>query len=361
MAVSTIGCGLALYLIKISHYTGGITLFACANLFFFILILMTLLIADYADTGSTKAASIILTILSALSLMICIPGMAVVHTGITTMPFCAALLILNATMFALSVRIFRHEMPAHGMAVAVREVVKKWDTPLHRVTITLCILCVMLLIYSLYSTITIARLRDSGPVRKPLTTAEIVEKFYSAPVESLDFPETPLVAGAGSASLNIQVFFDFECGACAAFYGIQKKMTEKYGSRIKFSYYHYPLDISCNAFITNNIHPTACQAARGMTAAALAGKFEQALGEYFSIEGSGSERTAGWIKSPSGSSMVHGINSKSVKKTVAEHISFAARAKTEGTPTIFINKRRNVGYLPPDAMDAIIARELSGK
>lgn len=66
-----------------------------------------------------------------------------------------------------------------------------------------------------------------------------------------------------NASVTLTEYSDFECPACAAYYGPLKAIHEKYGADIRFVYRHFPLAQ----------HPNARLAARASEAAGNQGKF----------------------------------------------------------------------------------------
>lgn len=70
--------------------------------------------------------------------------------------------------------------------------------------------------------------------------------------------------GQNSKDVEVLVYGDFECPACAQLFPIEKAVFEKYQNDIKFTFRHFPLD---------NIHPNARAAHRAAEAAGMQGKF----------------------------------------------------------------------------------------
>jgi protein-disulfide isomerase len=70
--------------------------------------------------------------------------------------------------------------------------------------------------------------------------------------------------GNNTKNVELLVYGDFECPACAQYFPIEKQVTEKYNDQIKFTFRHYPLD---------SIHPNARGAHRAAEAAGKQGKF----------------------------------------------------------------------------------------
>jgi protein-disulfide isomerase len=54
--------------------------------------------------------------------------------------------------------------------------------------------------------------------------------------------------GSPTAAVTIEEFADFQCGACAQAHPVLKEIQAVYGSRIKFVFRHYPLQMHDKAF-----------------------------------------------------------------------------------------------------------------
>lgn len=77
--------------------------------------------------------------------------------------------------------------------------------------------------------------------------------------------QPPNLLGSPNASVTVEEFADFQCGACASVHPRVKELTSLYGSRIKFIFRNYPLAIAA--------HDKAYNAAVAAEAAGLQGKF----------------------------------------------------------------------------------------
>lgn len=75
----------------------------------------------------------------------------------------------------------------------------------------------------------------------------------------------PNFLGSPTASVTVEEFADFQCGSCAATHPVLKEIQSIYGSRIKFVFRNYPLDIPA--------HDKAFEAATAAEAAGMQGKF----------------------------------------------------------------------------------------
>lgn len=75
--------------------------------------------------------------------------------------------------------------------------------------------------------------------------------------------QPPNLLGSPNATVTVEEFADFQCGACASVHPRMKELTALYGSRIKFIFRHYPLAIPA--------HDKAYNAAVATEAAGLQG------------------------------------------------------------------------------------------
>jgi len=77
--------------------------------------------------------------------------------------------------------------------------------------------------------------------------------------------QPPNMLGSPNASVTVEEFADFQCGACASVHPKMKELTSIYGSRIKFIFRNYPLQIPA--------HDKAYDAAVAAEAAGLQGRY----------------------------------------------------------------------------------------
>lgn len=77
--------------------------------------------------------------------------------------------------------------------------------------------------------------------------------------------QPPNQLGAPTATVLIEEFADFQCGACASVHPILKEVVSQYGSRVRFVFRNYPLQIPA--------HDKAYDAAVATEAAGRQGRF----------------------------------------------------------------------------------------
>ncbi len=98
---------------------------------------------------------------------------------------------------------------------------------------------------------------NSKPVANRPAQTPIVSSVLGA--------QPPNLLGSPNASVTVEEFADFQCGACASVHPKMKEIISTYGSRIKFIFRNYPLQIPA--------HDKAYEAAVAAEAAGLQGKF----------------------------------------------------------------------------------------
>lgn len=73
------------------------------------------------------------------------------------------------------------------------------------------------------------------------------------------------MSGSQAASVVLEEFADFQCGACAGVHPVMNEIKSTYGSKIKFIYRNYPLSIPA--------HDKSYDASVAAEAAGLQGRF----------------------------------------------------------------------------------------
>ena len=143
--------------------------------------------------------------------------------------------------------------------------------------------------------------------------------------------------GENSKNVELLVYGDFECSACAQLFPIEKAVFEKYQNDIKFTFRHFPLP--------DTIHPNARAAHRAAEAAGLQGKFFEMHDLLYENQSqwSGSSKPKQFFDRYAQSI---GLNmdqfnkdyaSESVNSTINADKNEGKSKNIAGTPTFFIN------------------------
>jgi protein-disulfide isomerase len=193
----------------------------------------------------------------------------------------------------------------------------------------------------------------------PQPTAEQKSEFnrwYSSQ------PRVPLVIPADGAKVLVVKFNDFQCPACGNSYQVYKPIFAKYEAQkpgqVKLVMKDYPLNPSCNEFVSQMIHPAACDAAVAvrLMAPAKVLEMEEWLYSHQPAMTPASVRQA--------AKDIGGVNDFEAKfnttlAQVKSDIALGRQLQVKSTPTFFINGVKIEGALPPQYFDEAIAFELN--
>ncbi len=91
--------------------------------------------------------------------------------------------------------------------------------------------------------------RNTNPNKTSTNTNSAASMTANRTPNSVSNPmgaQPPNLLGSPNASVTVEEFADFQCGACAAVHPRVKELTSLYGSRIKFIFRNYPLAIAAH-------------------------------------------------------------------------------------------------------------------
>ncbi len=177
----------------------------------------------------------------------------------------------------------------------------------------------------------------------PSTTAQVSTSPTGIKREPLPGAQPPHVRGQEGAPVTLEEFADFQCGQCANFHSVLKRIESGYGSRVRVVFRNYPLQ---------TIHKNAFSAARAAEAAATQGRFWQMHDMLY-------EKQEEWAKSTEprvqfteyakqlGLDLDRFRSDMESERVVARIRADDARARSlgiTGTPTVFLNGTE----LPPE-------------
>lgn len=158
----------------------------------------------------------------------------------------------------------------------------------------------------------------------------------AAPIEDpADIVSADWSKGSVDSKVLVMEFGDFQCPACAAYYGLVEQITNEYKDKVQFVYRHFPL---------TQIHPYALPASQVAEAAGKQGKFWEMYAVLF-------ERQNEWTNGDSEEKFVSyatdlGLNieqfnadrkSKEVKDKIRRDMKTGSLLQVGGTPTFFVN------------------------
>ena len=162
---------------------------------------------------------------------------------------------------------------------------------------------------------------------------------------------TPPGFGAANAQVVIVEFSDFQCPYCAEAAATVHKLREKYGERIRFVFRNYPLPF----------HPNARAAAQASLAAHDQGKFWELHDRLFQNQDElGNEQLIEHARAAGldVEAFRAGATGAASGTRVDEDMRLGELARVQGTPTMFINKKRVENPLDFDDVSEQVDAEL---
>ena len=350
---------------------------AGVGLFFYLFILFTVLVADYAGESYYDAAAILAASLSGAAVAVNFVLAAIlVKTGLFC-TLCVWTYAVDILMLAAGVLWTRESARQRGASIAALVAGTARGIPETsggRAALGLFVLFAALLGFSVFATVNIIE-KQSG--KREFTRKQIndyVTSFYAMEAEELDLPESPMIVGDPAAPLNIIAFTDFLCSACSSFFETEKYIMTRFPGKVSISYYGFPLDRSCNPTVNRTVYENSCIAARAVNAAARTG----ILGEYLKMHFKRYNEIKHGYAEETAMSVFNDAVKYSVKKStpgeyrkilqsddidtaVRNDIELARENDIRSTPTLFIGGRRMRGAPPKEMLEEIIRLELEKK
>ena len=177
--------------------------------------------------------------------------------------------------------------------------------------------------------------KTSGPKPAANTNTNATRNAANAPAGATP----PNMMGSPTASVTIEEFADFACGACASVNPTLKEITSTYGSRIKFIFRHYPLAIPG--------HEKSYEAAAAAEAAGL-----QDRAKFWAMQNLLLENQKAWSANPNYLSIWEGyaqqigldverfkndMAGRETKSRVDADIARGRGMSLDSTPTVLVN------------------------
>ena len=165
--------------------------------------------------------------------------------------------------------------------------------------------------------------------------ANRAQTYANAPLGS----NPPNIMGSPTASVTIEEFADFQCGACASVHPTMKQIQSTYGSRIRFVFRNFPLAIPA--------HDKAYEAAVAAEAVGL-----QDRAKFWAMQNLLFENQGTWTANPNyrqiweGYAQQLGVDlekfkadmaGREAKSRVDADLARGRALNIDSTPTIFVN------------------------
>ena len=345
---------------------------AAFGLLFYLFFIFFTLICDYAGDIYIRIFAVLGLMAGTLGLIGDLILAAILVYMKMFCHLCFTTYVVNIIIFALLlVFYFKYKSSVNFNII---NIIKdfKLDSADRKAALSLFILFIFLLCFSVLQLNETLKANYGSHVVTQKQIDEYVKKFNDTPVENLVLPESRIVFGSPNAKLTITVFTDFLCSACYNFFKTEERILKKYYDKVKFVYYHYPFDMSCNKYSSRTVYQNSCIASYQIEAAAnlniLSDYLDVHFSKYNDYSDSYNQEWADKILTETAKKInwhednINFFNKfvDSVKdiKTVENNIEFAAIYKINATPTLFISGKRILGGPKYQMLEAIIIQEL---
>ena len=162
----------------------------------------------------------------------------------------------------------------------------------------------------------------------------------------------PPAFGPEDAQVTIVEFSDFQCPYCAQASETVKRIRDTYGDKVRFVFRQFPLPF----------HENARPAAEAALAAHAQGKFWAYHDRLFAHQGSLDRKSLENYAQELGldlASFKKGLDEKAFSGQIEADIALGRTAKVNGTPTMFINRRRAPNATQFEEVAPLIEAELT--
>jgi protein-disulfide isomerase len=174
-------------------------------------------------------------------------------------------------------------------------------------------------------------------------------------------PRKVVMAPSDGAAVVIIKFNDYQCPGCGQTYRDYKPVLAKWAKqapgKVKFIMKDYPLERECNAFVGQDLHIGACEAAVAVRLAREHGKGEAMEEWLYSNQPAMNTDTVKKAAASVGGVTDFDKRYAGTLELVKADIAQGAQLKIGGTPTFFVNGMQLPG-LKAEFFDAAIAWEL---
>ena len=176
-------------------------------------------------------------------------------------------------------------------------------------------------------------------------------------------PRKVVMAPSDGAAVVIVKFNDYQCPGCGQTYRDYKPVLAKWAKeqpgKVKFITKDFPLERECNAFVGQDLHLGACEAAVAVRLAREKGKGEAMEDWLYSNQPAMNPDTVKKAAASVGGVPIADFEKRytGTLELVKADIAQAAQLKVNGTPTFFVNGMQLPG-LKGEFFDATIAWEL---
>lgn len=343
------------------------------GVFLHVYIIFVLLIADYAGGRYPLISiAIIIPIAGAILCFHLASVLLVANTIKSFNVFSTAFFAANLAVFIICIRVYLaiSSKGYRSMPGIIKNIfADPGDNPDRKAAIAYSTLFVFFLAFTVATINHIVKLEHPQITVSEKQVQMFLDIFDSTPTEELNLPESSIRFGDENAEISMIVFTDFLCKSCERFYQTEKYLASRFGKRINFAMYHFPLDASCNKYIDDTLYVNSCLASQAMQTAADMNIFEIFIERFIKANRESSsnldlskileilEKTK--LTAEQKKDFEDALNLGKASAIINSHIDAAERLQIDGTPTVFINGKRFSNVPPKEMLEALIERELS--
>ncbi len=190
---------------------------------------------------------------------------------------------------------------------------------------------------------------------------QVIANFDAVPSQQVPIGSEDPRPGPIDAPAQLVVFSDFRCRGCQVLAGQLAHLALDYPEQLVVVHKHFPLGTACNPAITNDKHPTACQAARAAEAAHRQGRFWEFHDAMFDPKWDTiDESTLLDVAQEVGlnlSQFRHDLREPESTSKIRTDCELGKRLGIRSTPAVFINGRL-VKHPSRSVLDVLIHHEL---
>ena len=173
-------------------------------------------------------------------------------------------------------------------------------------------------------------------------------------------PKEDLPVPTDGAKVLVVKFSDFMCGGCRQTYEAYKPLFAKYqaSGQLKSVLKHFPLEPECNQYAPGGSHYASCEASAAVVMARSKGTADKLEEWLFTNQASLTRDVVRKAARDVGGITDFDARYDSAMQEVKMDAGLGGLLKIKSTPTFFINGRRIVGGVAPQAIEGIIELEL---
>jgi protein-disulfide isomerase/uncharacterized membrane protein len=321
-----------------------------------LLFYMRVMEEDYADT--LKPVLFMGGLASVLvSVPLAVISAVVLHTFCT---LCAILWIINVSILLTSLWWITSDNKAEKekITTSLNEIRDFLVKPLLKAFVTFrrsSIIAVNVLLVL----VAIVAVNDSLETQKEITNmlvrqqaeARLLHQYSSFPTVQVDTSRVPVYAGFENASVEVIVYFDFNCAVCHRAILMLVNLTKEYPGQVVLYLKHFPLDGRCNPSMSRNAPGNSCAAASAVIS--RYGKtgymsFTNRLLHHEGLIDTEAIQSACEKAGLSWDEVSVDMKKQSIVKELEKEIQEALSMEINATPTLIINGKKLPAGMPPE-------------